>query len=273
MKKLFVLLLSVMTIGASAQSIKMPQPSPTQHIKQDFALSQVEISYSRPSMKGRTIFGDLVPYEKLWRTGANQPTTFTFGEDVTLNGKAVKAGTYSVITKPDRSAWTVMLCDPKVSASSYKTGDEKVAFMATVVKMPMEIETFTIMTSDHTSNSMEIGMMWSDVYVPIKVEADIDSKIMAQIDQVMTGDNLPYFNAASYYYENGKDMEKALMWANKAVAQQPTAYWVSHLKAKIQAKSGDKKGAMETAKKSMELAEKAGNMDYVKLNKDLMGSM
>lgn len=273
MKKLFVLMLSVMTIGASAQSINTPQPSPTQYVKQDFALSQVEISYSRPSMKGRTIFGDLVPYGKLWRTGANQATTFTFGEDVTLNGTAVKAGKYSVITKPGKDEWTVMLCDPKVAANTYKAGDEVAVFMATPQTMPMQVETFLIATDNHTSNSMEIGMMWSNVYVPIKVEADIDTKIMSQIDKVMSGDNLPYFAAASYYYENGKDMKKAMMWADKAVAQQPTAYWVAHLKAKIQAKSGDKKGAMATAKKSMELAEKAGNMDYVKLNKDLMGSM
>lgn len=273
MKKLLVLLLSVVTIGATAQTITMPQPSPTQTISQDFALSKVEISYSRPSMKGRAIFGDLVPYGAIWRTGANSPTTFKFGEDVTLNGTAVKAGTYSVITIPGKNEWTVILCDPKVAANTYKAGDEVAKFMATPQTMPMEVETFMIMTDNHTSNAMEIGIMWSNVYVPIKVEADIDTKIMAQIDKVMTGDNLPYFNAASYYYENGKDMKKALMWADKAVAQQPTAYWVAHLKAKIQAKSGDKKGAMETAKKSMELAEKAGNMDYVKLNKDLMASM
>lgn len=273
MKKLFVLLLSVVTIGATAQTITMPQPSPTQTITQDFALSKVEITYSRPSAKGRAIFGDLVPFDKLWRTGANSPTTFMFGEDVTLNGTAVKAGTYSVITKPGKNEWTVMLCDPKVAANTYKTGDEIAKFTAKPVKLPMMVETFTIMLSNQEMNSMEIDLIWADVEVPIKVVADIDSKVMAQIDKIMMGDNLPYFAAASYYYENGKDMKKAMMWADKAVAQQPTAYWVAHLKAKVQAKSGDKKGAMETAKKSMELAEKAGNMDYVKLNKDLMGSM
>jgi hypothetical protein len=273
MKKLFVLLLSVVTIGATAQTITMPQPSPTQTITQDFALSKVEVSYSRPSAKGRTIFGDLVPFDKLWRTGANSPTTFMFGEDVTLNGTAVKAGTYSVITKPGKNSWMVMLSDPKVSSANYKVGDEMYTFMAKPVKLPMQVETFTIMLSNQTANSMEIDLIWADVEVPIKVESDIDTKVMAQIDKVMNGDNLPYFNAATYYYDNGKDMEKAMMWAEKAVEQQPTAYWVAHLKAKIQAKSGDKKGAMMTAKKSMELAEKAGNMDYVKLNKDLMGSM
>jgi hypothetical protein len=273
MKKLFVLLLLVATIGATAQSITMPQPSPTQTITQDFALSKVEVNYSRPSAKGRIIFGDLVPFDKLWRTGANQPTTLMFGEDVTLNGTAVKAGTYSLITKPGETSWTIMLSDSKVSSANYKVGDEMYTFMAKPVKLPMQVETFTIMLSNQTANSMEIDLIWADVEVPIKVESDIDTKVMAQIDKVMTGDNLPYFNAASYYYENGKDMTKAMMWADKAVEQQPTAYWVAHLKAKIQAKSGDKKGAMMTAKKSMELAEKAGNMDYVKLNKDLMGSM
>ncbi len=273
MKKLFVLLLSVVTLGATAQSITMPQPSPTQTITQDFALSKIEITYSRPSMKGRAIFGDLVPYGSLWRTGANAQTTFMFGEDVKLNGTAVKAGKYSVITKPGKNEWTVMLCDPKVAANTYKAGDEIATFTAKPVKLPMQVETFTIMLSNQAANSLEIDLIWSNVEVPIKVEADIDTKVMAQIDKVMNGDNLPYFAAASYYFENGKDMKKALEWADKAVAQQPTAYWVAHLKAKVQAKTGDKKGAMETAKKSMELAEKAGNMDYVKLNKDLMASM
>lgn len=272
MKKLVVLLLSVVTMSVSAQSITMPQPSPTQTIKQDFALSNVEVSYSRPSMKGRTVFGNLVPYDAIWRTGANQPTTFMFGEDVKLNGQMVKAGTYSVLTKPGKMEWTVMLCDPKVASSSYKAGDEKYTFMAKPVKLPMNVETFTIMLSNQTANSMEIDLIWDNVEVPIKVEADIDTKVMAQIDQAMSGENLPYFQAASYYYENGKDLKKAMMWVDKAVEQQPNAYWVAHMKAKIQKKSGDVAGAMATAKKSMELAEKAGNMDYVKLNKDLMGS-
>lgn len=273
MKKLVVLLLTVAALNVSAQSITTPAPSPTQTIKQDFALSSVEVSYSRPSAKGRSVFGNLVPYGSLWRTGANGPTIFTFGEDVTVGGKAVKAGKYSMITKPGKDEWTVMLCDAKITAFNYKAGDEVALFTAKPTKLPFSVETFTIMMSNQTANSMEIDLIWSDVEVPIKVEADIDAKVMAQIDKVMTGDNLPYFAAASYYFDNGKDMTKALAWANKAVDQQPTAYWVAHLKAKIQAKMGDKAGATATAKKSMELAEKAGNMDYVKLNKDLISSM
>ncbi|SOE20928.1 Protein of unknown function [Spirosomataceae bacterium TFI 002] len=273
MKKLLTLVAALLTFSVTAQNLNTPAPSPTQTIKQDFALSNIEIKYSRPAMKGRAIFGDLVPFDKVWRTGANSPTAVTFGEDVTVGGVAVKAGTYNMVTMPGRSSWTVKLLKTDMNAFNYKEGSDVASFSVDVQQLPMSIENFTILFDSQTDNTVDIGMMWDNVYVAIPVKADVDAKVMGQIENVMNKDNKPYFAAASYYFENGKDNAKALEWAKKAVDAQPEAYWVRHLLAKVQAKSGMKKDAIATAKASMELAQKAGNMDYVRLNEKLLKTL
>lgn len=273
MKKLLTLVAVLLTFSVTAQNLNTPAPSPTQTIKQDFALSSIEIKYSRPAMKGRAIFGDLVPFDKVWRTGANSPTAITFGEDVKVAGNAVKAGTYNVVTMPGRNSWTVKLLNTDMNAFNYKEGSDVASFSVETVQMPMNIENFTILFNAQTANTVDIGMMWDDVYVTFPVVADVETKIMGQIDNIMNKDNKPYFAAASYYFENGKDMDKTLDWAQKAADAQPEAYWVRHLLAKVQAKAGKTKDAMATAKASMDLAQKAGNMDYVRLNEKLLKSM
>lgn len=273
MKKLFFGLALIFSIQVSAQNLRTPAASPGQTIKQDFALSSIEINYSRPAMKGRKIFGGLVPYGEKWRTGANNPTTFKFGQDVTVGGKPVKAGTYSVITIPGEESWEVLLCTEGTSVFNFKDENVVATVTADVIHMPMEMETFTIVIDNMTSNSADISFLWDETIAVLNVSADIDSDIMAQIDNVMNNDNKPYFAAASYYFENGKDLKKAAEWASKAAEAQPTAYWVQHLKAKVMAKSGNKIAAEAAAKLSMELAEKAGNMDYVRLNKSLLSNL
>lgn len=273
MKKTLLLALSLISMGAFAQGIKTPAPSPTQTIKQDFGLSNVEITYSRPSKKGRAVFGDLVPYGKMWRTGANGQTIITFGEDVSVAGKSLKAGKYSLLTVPGKSNWEVVFCTPEASVFNYKPENEVLRVSANSQTLPFEIETFMIMFGDQSANSVNIDLGWSNQMVTIPVTVDIDTKIMSDIDKVMTADSRPYFQAAAYYFENNKDTKKALEWVNKAVDAQPEAYWVAHLKAKIQAKAGDKAGAIATAKTSMELAKKGGNADYVALNEKLIASL
>lgn len=275
MKKVIVLLLTIISMSAMAQGIKTPAPSPTQTMKQDFALSSIEITYSRPAAKGRKIFGDLVPFGKIWRTGANAATKITFGEDVKIGGMPVKAGSYALYTVPDANEWEIIINKGANNSglTGYKTEDDVARFKVRSAKLPMSIESFTILLGNLTPSSASIQVLWENTAVEIPVEADIDSKIMKDINTAMNVDNRPYFQAASYYFETGKDMSKALEWANKAVEAQPTAYWVMHLKAKIQAKMGDKPGAKATAMKSIELAKAGKNDDYVALNQKLIATL
>ena len=261
--------------GAFAQNVKMPAPSPTQTVKQDFALSYVEVNYSRPAVKGRTIMGDLVPYGKVWRTGANSATTITFGDDVNFGGKAVKAGKYGLLTIPGQSEWTIILTkDLNVtSPSAYKQENDVVRITTQPMEMPFSVESFLISFDEVLPSSMNMLLLWDKTAVPVNITADIDGKITAQLDEAMKGEKKPYFQAASYYFESGKDLKKALEWADAATKENPKAFWIYHLKAKIQAKSGDKAGAKATALQSIELAKEAKNDDYVALNNKLIASL
>ena len=260
MKKLVLCLSFFLSLAVSAQNLKTPSASPSQTIKQEFALSSIEVNYSRPSMKGRKIFGALVPYGEKWRTGANGATTIKFGQDVSIGGKAVKAGTYSIITIPAQGSWQVMLCKESSSVFNFKDSDVIATVTAETMEMPFDFETFTIVIDNLSSNSADVSFLWEKTAATFTVKADIDSEIMSQIDNVMNKDNKPYFAAASYYFENGKDINKTLEWAKKAADAQPDAYWVRHLLAKVEAKSGNKANALAAAKTSMDLAKKAGNM-------------
>ncbi len=273
MKKLFFCLSFLFTAAAYGQGLKTPAASPSQTIKQDFALSSIEVNYSRPAMKGRAIFGDLVPYGKMWRTGANGPTTVSFGEDVKVGGVAVKAGKYNLMSIPEANEWTIVLTNTDLNAFNYKEGSDVARFKVPVKTVPFKVENFTVMLADQTANSINLELIWENKYVDIPVTADIDSQIMTQIDKAMGDDSKPYFQAATYYFENGKDTNKALAWATKAADLQPEAYWVAHLLAKVQAKAGKNADAKATAQKSKELAQKAGNADYVKLNENLIKSL
>ena len=275
MKKIFVLFSLLLSIGTTAQVIKTPAPSPTQTIKQDFALSSIELNYSRPLAKGRKVFGDLVPFGKMWRTGANGATKITFGEDVKVGGVAVKAGSYAIYSIPNADEWEIIINKGVNNGglNGYKTEEDVARFKVKAMALPMTIESFTMMIGDVMPSSANIQILWEKTAVSIPVEANIDVSIMKQIDGAMNVDNRPYFAAASYYFDAGKDMAKALEWANKAVDAQPKAYWIAHLKAKIQAKMGDKAGARVTALKSIELAKEGKNDDYVALNEKLIATL
>ena len=277
MKKIFYAIVATVLVnfGVDAQAIKTPAPSTTQTIKQDFALSSIEIVYSRPNMKGRVVFGDLAPMGKLWRTGANAATKVTFGEDVKVGGVAVKAGSYVLYTIPNKDEWEVILNKGlnNWGVDGYKAEEDVAKFTVKPMILPMNVETFTMQITDVMPASANIQIMWEKTAVAIPVTADIDPKILKSIENAMNVDNRPYFQAASYYFETGKDLTKALTWADKAIENNPKAFWIMHLKAKIQAKLGDKASAKATALKSIESAKEAKNDDYVALNEKLIISM
>jgi Protein of unknown function (DUF2911) len=273
MKKSFLLItaFTAFAFNVQAQELNMPQPSPTQEVKQNFGLSSVELSYSRPAMKGRKIFGDLVPYGKVWRTGANQATTITFGDDVTIGGTKVPAGKYGLLTIPDAVEWTIIITKQLdvTSPAAYKQDQDIVRVKAQPQTLPFSVESFTISFDDLKPSSVNIGFLWDNIYVALPVTTDIDSKVSAQIKEVMEGDNKPYFQAAMYYIESGKDLNQAVAWLDKAAAQNPDAFWVQYQKARALSKLGKKTEAMAASSKSKELAIKAKNDDYVALNDKL----
>ncbi len=273
MKKLVLFsFVALLTCTLSAQ-ITTPQPSTSSKIWQTVGLTEVTVDYSRPSMRGRTIYGDLVPFDKLWRTGANAYTKISFDKDVTIANQEVKAGTYSIFTKPGKENWEVFFyTDTQGGGTPRNWDDAKVVAKTTVpvYKMDMPVETFTITIDDVTNNGANLGIIWENTYVAVPFGVKTDAEVVKSIEKVMAGPSAgDYYAAAVYYANEGKDIGKAKDWMDKAMAMvEKPAFWQLRQQSLILAKSGDKKGAIATAKKSLAAAEEAGNMDYVKMNKD-----
>lgn len=276
MKKLFISAMAlVMMLSADAQGLNTPQPSPTQTVKQNFGLSSIELSYSRPGVKGRKIFGDLVPYGNVWRTGANQATTLTFGDEVTIGGVKIKAGKYGLLTIPEKKSWTIIISKQTgvTSPADYKQDQDVVRVDAKTNATGDAIETFTIEFANVKPNTCDLEIKWDKTSVSLPISTDVETKVMAQIDQLMNKDNRPYYNAAMYYMDNGKDLNQALSWFQKAAEMQPKAFWIQHQLANCLAKLGKKDEAKAAAEKSKALAAEAKNDDYVKLNEKLLAEL
>ncbi|MBQ4822573.1 DUF2911 domain-containing protein [Aquimarina sp. MMG016] len=272
MKKI-VLFLSVALLSLNIEAqVKVPQPSPFAKAEQVIGLTDVAIEYSRPSMKGRTIFGNLVPYDKLWRTGANKNTQITFGDDVKVDGKELKKGTYAIFTKPGKENWEVIFySDAENWGTPQKWDDAKVAAKTTVkaTEIPFNVETFTIMFSDFTMDSAKINFVWSNIEAAVKIEVPSKDKALASIKQVMSGPSPNDHYQAAVFYKDLKEFDKAKKHIDKAIAgREKPAFWYHRQQSLIYAGTGDKPGAIKAAKTSLKLAEEAGNADYVKLNKD-----
>lgn len=269
MKKILVLAFAFMAFNGYAQ-IKTPAASPKSTVTQAFGLTEVTIEYSRPSVKNRTIFSDegLVPYGKVWRTGANQATKITFGSDVQIGGSELPAGSYAITCTPNATSFNFHIHNyEKSSWSSYKDKEPKATVSVTPQKMNNMVETFTFNFANMTSNSMDIEMMWADVKTTMKVSAAVDEVVMSSIDKVMAGPSKgDYYQAANYYYENGKNLNQALNWINKATAGDDPKFWQVRKKALILADMGKFKEALTSARESLKLAETAGNEDYVRMN-------
>ena len=275
MKKIFLLFAIAASSVCFAQTLVTPQPSTTQTIKQNFGLSTIELSYSRPNAKERVIFGELVPFGKVWRTGANQATTLTFGEDVTIGDKKIAAGKYGLLSIPNKDSWIVIITKQLdvTSPAAYKVESDLVRVNVKPVIVANKTETFTMQFANVKAGSCELNLLWENTSVSLPISTEVDSKVMAQIKNIMSKDNLPYFNAAMYYMESGKDLNQALTWFNKATEQNSGAYWIHHQRANCLAKLGKKQEAIAAATKSLELATAAKNTDYVKLNEDLLKSL
>jgi cytochrome c556 len=256
--------------------------SPAGSVSTIVGLTDVTIKYSRPRAKGRAIFGTaatvLVPYGKPWRTGANNGTRITFSEDVKVEGIAVPKGEYLVITWPGATEWTVAL-NKNVGMggdlSKYEASQDAANFKVKSEKLTEKVETLTFNIGDISddSKSAKVQLAWENTSVKFTISADYDKAVMESITANTKVDPNNYFQAAVYYLENGKDLNQALEWVNKAADGMESPYWVLHQKAKIQKALGDKQGAMATANASLEKAKKDNNRDYQMMNENLIKSL
>ena len=271
MKKLLLTAMAVVFSIALEAQIDTPAPSPAQKLEQKVGLTDVTVEYSRPSMRGRTIFGGLEAYDELWRTGANARTKITFSDDVTIDGQELKAGSYAIFTKPGMQKWDVFFYTEADGGGNPHWDESKVAAKTTVdvYPLPMDIETFTISFDDMTTNSANLGIMWEKAYIAVPIEVPTEAKVEKNIETAMSGNPTgnDYYAAAAYYFSEGKDIAKADEWMEKAMSMtDKPAFWQLRQQSLIKAKAGDKKAAIATAKKSLAAAKEAGNDDYVKMN-------
>ena len=270
-----VILLTFCSLSGAQAQLKIPAASPAQTTRQSFALGDITLEYARPAVKGRTIFGDLVPYDKVWRTGANATTKITFSSDVKLEGKEVKAGTYGLFTIPGKTSWEVMLSkDLNLGANvgAYNKENEVVRVQVKPTTLANKVETFTINLADVLPSSAVLEIMWDKTRVPVAITSDIDQTIVKNIEASLASDKPAYFEAASYYYETNRDLKQALGWVTKATEQNPKAFWVMLLKARIELKLKEKSSAIASAEKTVALAREAHNADYEKIANDLIAS-
>jgi len=279
MKKIKLTLLLCLAGVMSFAQIKTPQPSPTASFKQAFGLGEISVNYSRPQVKGRVIFGDLVPFDKMWRTGANASTKVSFSDDVTIDGNKLAAGEYALYTIPGKMEWTIIFHKNTKLWGLGDPGEYKEENDALRIKVKPSansyVENFTISVSDITANTCKMNLEWEKTKVNFSVSTDIDSKISASIEKTLNPkpDANSYYSAASYYFESDKDLNKALDWVNMAIAGRPDAFWMVHLKAKIYKKLNNKAAAIEAATLSKDIASKAGSDDYVALNEKLIAEL
>ncbi len=273
MKKFTLALLAAACIYVTASAqVKMPAPSSTQSLKQDFGMGAIELTYSRPVGKGRKIFGDLVPYNKLWRTGANGATKIKFTDAVELGGKKLDSGTYVLYTIPGVDSWEVIINKGLANwgIDGYKESEDVIRFKVAPMKTKNSVETFTMQFADIKAESCELQIMWAKTAVAIPVTTNIKDRLRAQIETALQGDKKPYWQAAQFYNEYDNNQNKALDNITKAIAENEKGYWMWIYKAKIQKEMGDKAGAKTSSLKSLELAKEAKNADYVKMNEELL---
>jgi hypothetical protein len=256
------MLLPVGLRAADEKKIEFPAPSQHSAVKQRVGLTDVEVDYSRPNQNGREIFGGLVPYGKLWRTGANAVTKVKFSHAVTLGGKEIPAGEYALFTIPTANEWTIILSkDAKVqSAADYKQENDAARIMATPEPLPITIETFTIALNDVKGASATLDLLWDKTRVPVKLTTDDVEHVSKQLDAAVSAgtalDPRTAYQAAAFYYDNNKDMNQAAKWIDQALEKNPDAYFMHYKKAQIQAKLGNNKEATASAQKAIDILKK-----------------
>lgn len=279
MKQPIMLALAVSMAMVSFAQVKMPAPSPTQTIRQDFGMGSVEVTYSRPNAKNRTVFGNLVPWGKLWRTGANGATRIKFTDVVEMGGKQIDTGSYVIYTIPQKGEWEVVLNKglSNWGVDGYKASDDVVRFKVPATKVTPKAETFTMQIVNVGYEKCDLQLLWENTSVLIPISTNVKSRLKAQIETAMASDKKPYWQAANFYYEWDKDMNKALPAVTGAIESAEKAgqkpFYMYLLKAKIQKEKGDKAGAKASAQTCVQMAKLAKNADYEKMGAELIAGL
>lgn len=271
MKKVLLLAMTVFFAVALNAQIKAPQPSPVGKISQNVGLTDISIEYSRPSMKGRKVFGGLVPYNELWRTGANASVKVTFSENVKVGGQDLKKGTYALYTIPGEKEWTVIFHKnlEHWGIDDYKQEEDACRFVVKSMTNSNSVESFTMGIDNLKNGSCEITLAWDKTSVAIPVTLNTDETMVGSIKKAMDGPSAgDYYASARYYHEENKDAKQALEWVTKSLEKGGDKFWILRLKALLLAKTGDYSAAIATAEKSSELAKKEENADYQRMNEE-----
>ncbi|HEX2853684.1 MAG TPA: DUF2911 domain-containing protein [Opitutaceae bacterium] len=272
--------LAPLSAQTAAPKLDLPAPSPTSTLKQRVGVTDIEIVYSRPGVKGRKIFGGLEPWGEVWRAGANSATKVTFSTPVKFGGQDVPAGTFGLFAKIGEASWNVILTKApnQWGSYAYNPKDDVANVAVKPVKLAELVETFTIDLNDIRDSSATLNLIWEKTRVPVKIEIDTVGMLVPKIEEIMASaePKKPYMPAAMFYLDNSLDLKKALAWSEAAIAEQPNAFYLVYRKAKIQAALGDKAGALASAKASLEGANKANGAikdEYVRLNEALIASL
>jgi Protein of unknown function (DUF2911) len=276
MKKIIFILAVIIANFTIEAQVKTPQPSPKSTLNQVVGLTDVTVEYSRPSAKGRVVFGDLVPFGKIWRTGANANSTVSFSDDVVIGGKTLKKGKYAIFTLPKADVWEVDFYTTTDNWGTPENWDENkvaVSVMVDPIALGNNVETFTIAVNNINNDSATLDISWEKTMVSVKFDVPTQKTAMASIEKVLAGPTAgDYFSSAQYFLNSNGDMNKALEYINKSISMTKPGtdvpFWYYRQKSLIQAKLGDKAGAIETAKLSLAGATKEKNDDYVKMNND-----
>jgi len=271
MKKLLLIILFAPFFNFA--QVVSPQPSPSATINQTVGLTEVKIEYSRPAMRGREVMGSLVPYGKLWRTGANANTKISFSDPVTIGGVVIPEGTYALYTRPGKEMWEVFFYKKSDNWALPKVWDANqiaVISESNATATDELIESFTIQLENLTNNDAELTISWENTKVKTLIEVPTVKKTLASIDKTLSGDpkSSDYYSSAVYFLNSGLDLKQAKEWMEIAIEKGSDKYFHLRQYSLILAELNEKDAAVKVAKKSYKLAEIAGNKDYLKMNKD-----
>ena len=275
MKKLFTICSLLLASTLTQAQVKMPAPSPSQTIKQDFGLASIEVNYSRPIAKGRKVFGDLVPFNQVWRTGANTATLITFNDAVEIEGKKIDSGTYALYSIPNKGSWDIILNKgvKNWGSDGYTADDDVARFNVKTQEVKSMVESFTMQFTNVKPESCDLQIMWENTMVSVPIKTDVKTTIRTSLESALKSDKKPYWQAMQFYNEWDNNPTKALEYAGLAVQDNPKAFYMWLYKARLEKATGNKAKAMESSKKSLELAKEAKNNDYIKMNEDLQKTL